>query len=94
VAGLGVRLLLGHGVHQDSVHVAAGSELVEPVKRQHRPLPAALAGLDDLDGHILVALGQLAELLGQDINGDWPLVLGMLMHDQLGELLFTRLSTR
>src|SRR5215216_2044615 len=50
-------LLLGHGVHQDSVHVAAGGQLVEPVNRQQRPLPAALAWLGDLNGHVLLALG-------------------------------------
>jgi hypothetical protein len=39
-----LRLLLGHDVHQDGVHVAACGQLVESVHRQQRPLAAALAG--------------------------------------------------
>jgi hypothetical protein len=92
--GWAVRLLGRHRIHQNRVHVAAGGQLVEPLHRQQSSLAAALAGLDDLDGHVLVAVGQLPELLGQDIQGDGPLVLGVLVHDQLGELLFGGLPTR
>jgi hypothetical protein len=69
-AGLGWALgLLGaDGVHQDGGHVAAGGQLVEPVQRQQRPLPAALPRTDDLDGHVLVAVGQLPDFLGQGIK--------------------------
>ena len=34
------------------------------------------------------------DLLRQDIKNDRPLILGMLVHNQLGELLLTGLSTR
>src|SRR4029450_5601164 len=68
-----LRLLLGHGVHQDSVHVAACGQLVKPVNRQQHPLPAALSRTDDLNGNVLLALGELPELLRQDIKSDWPL---------------------
>jgi hypothetical protein len=91
--GWAVRLLSGHRTHQNGVHVAAGSQLVEPLHRQQGSLAAALAGLDDLDGHVLVAVGQLPKLLRQHIQGDRPLELGMLMHDELGELLFCGLPT-
>jgi hypothetical protein len=47
--------------------------------------------LDDLNGNVLLAVGQLPDLLGQDIKGDGPLVLGVLVHNQLGELVLTRL---
>jgi hypothetical protein len=57
-------------------------------------LPAALPGLNDLDRHVLVAVGQLPELLRQHIQGDRSLVLRVLMHDQLGELLFGGLAAR
>jgi hypothetical protein len=94
-AGLGWALgLLGAGgVHQDGGHVAAGGQLVEPVQRQQRPLPAALPRADDLDGHALVAVGQLPDFLGQDIQGDGSLVLGVLVDDELGELLLACLLT-
>jgi hypothetical protein len=61
---------------------------------KQRPLPATLTGLNHLDGHILVAVGQLPELLRQHIQRDGSLVLGMLVHDQLGELLLIGLATR
>jgi len=54
-------------------------------------LSAALAGLDDLNRHVLVAVGQLSDLLGEDIQGDGSLVLGMLVHYELGKLLLARL---
>jgi hypothetical protein len=94
-AGLGwaLGLLGGHGVHQDGVHVATGGQLVEAVHRQQRSLAAALSPLNNLDGNVLVAVGQLPDLLGQDIKGDGSLVLGVFMHDQLGELFLTGLST-
>jgi hypothetical protein len=85
--GWALRLLGGHGIQQDGVHIAASGQLIEPLHRQHRPLAAGLPRLDDLDRHVLVAVGQLPELLGQDIKGDGSLVLGVLMHDQLGELV-------
>ena len=69
-------MLVGHRAHQDRAHVAASGQLIEPLHRQQRPLPAAFAGLNDLDGHVLVAVGQLPELLGQHIQGDGSLVLG------------------
>jgi hypothetical protein len=49
-------LLLGYGVHQDRVHVAAGGQLIEPIHRQQRPLPAALPRLNDLNGNVLLAV--------------------------------------
>ena len=58
-------LPVGHGVHQDGLHVAARCQLIEPLHRQQRPLAAALARTDDLNGHVLVALGQLPNLLGR-----------------------------
>jgi hypothetical protein len=88
-----LRLLGSHGVHQDGVHIAGG-ELVEPIQRQQRPLPASLPRLNDLNGHVLVAIGQLPDLLRQDIKGDGSLVLGVLVHNQLGKLLVIPLSTR
>jgi hypothetical protein len=88
------RLLLGHGFLKDGVHIAAGSQLVKPVNRQHCPLPAALPRLNHLNGHVLLALGQLPDLLRQDIKGDRSLVLGVLVHNELGELVFTCLATR
>jgi hypothetical protein len=87
-------LLLGHRAHQDGPHVAAGGQLVEPVHRQQRPLAAALARLDHFNGHVLVAVGQLPQLLGQHIQGDGALGLGVLMHNQLGELVLIGLATR
>jgi hypothetical protein len=35
-------------------------------------LAAALAWTNDLNGHVLVAVGQLPDLLGQHIQGDGP----------------------
>jgi hypothetical protein len=87
-------LLLGHGAQQDGLHVAACGQLIKPVHRQQRPLAAALPRLDHFNGHVLVALGQLPKLLGQHIQGDGALVLGVLMHDQLGELVLISLTTR
>jgi hypothetical protein len=55
--------------------------LGKPVHRQQRPLPAALSRQDDLNGHVLVALGQLPDLLRQDIKRDGSLVLGVLVHN-------------
>ena len=37
--------------------------------------------------------GSSPSLLRQDIKGDGSLILGVLMHNQLGELLLTRLLT-
>jgi hypothetical protein len=79
--GWALRLLGGHGSHQDGVHIAAGNQLVKPGNRQQRPLPTALPRTDDLNGNVLLALGQLPDLLGQDIKGDGALVLRMLVHD-------------
>jgi hypothetical protein len=50
--------------------------------------------LNDLNGHVSLALGQLPNLLGQDIKRDWSLVLWVLVHNELAELLLIRLSTR
>ena len=91
--GWPLRLLGGNGGQQDGVHVPAGGQLVEPVNRQQRPLAAALPGLDNLKGHVLLTLGKLPDFVGQDIKGDGPLVLGVLMHNQLGELILSRLPT-
>jgi hypothetical protein len=88
-----LRLLVGDRVHQDSVHVAARGQLVKPVHRQQRPLATALPRPDDLNGHVLLTLGQLPKLLSQDIKGDGSLVLGVLMDNELGELLLGRLLT-
>jgi hypothetical protein len=85
-----LRLLGSHRIHQNRLHVAAGGQLVELLHRQHRPLPAALAGLDNLDRHVLVAVGQLPQLLRKHIQGDRALVLGVLVHDELGELLLAK----
>ena len=52
-------------------------ELVEPLHREQRPLPAPLTGLNHLDGRILVAVGQIPELLRQHIQSDGSLVLGV-----------------
>jgi hypothetical protein len=70
------RLLGGHRIHEDGLHVAACGQLVEPLHRQQRPLPAALPRLDDLDGHILVAVGELPQLLPKHIQGKESLVFG------------------
>jgi hypothetical protein len=87
-------LLVGHRAHQDGLHVAAGGQLIKPFHRQQRPLAAALARSDDLNGHVLVAVGQLPNFLRQHIQGDGALVVGVLMHDQLGELVLIGLTTR
>jgi hypothetical protein len=71
-----LRLLGAYGVHEDGGHVAAGSQLVEAVHRQQRSLAAALSRLNNLNGNVLVAVGQLPKLLGQDIKGDRSLVFG------------------
>jgi hypothetical protein len=41
----------------------------------------------------LLALGQLPDLLGQDIKGDGSLILGVLMDNQLGEVVLIGLLT-
>jgi hypothetical protein len=56
-------------------------------------LPAALPRTDDLNGHVLLALGQLPDLLGQDIKSDGSLILGVLMDNQLGEVVLIGLLT-
>jgi hypothetical protein len=76
-------LLVGHGAQQDGLHVAACGQLIKPFHRQQRPLAAALARSDDLNGHVLVAVGQLPDLLRQHIQGDGALVVGVLMDNQL-----------
>jgi hypothetical protein len=93
VAGWALRLLVGHSVQQDSVHVAAGSQLVKPVNRQQRPLATALPRLNNLNRNVLLTLGQLPNLHGQDIKSDGSLILGVFMDNQLGELLLGRLLT-
>ena len=70
------------------------ASLFKPVHRQQRPLATALPWLDDLNGHVLLALGQLPDLLRQDIKRDWSLILRVLVHNEFGELLFSRLLTR
>jgi hypothetical protein len=82
--GRALWLLGAHDVQQDGLHIATYGQLVKPLHRQQRPLPAALPWLDNLNRHILLALGHFPDFLGEDIKGDRSLVLGVLVHNQLG----------
>jgi hypothetical protein len=50
--GRALWLLGAHDVQQDGLHIATYGQLVKPLHRQQRPLPAALPWLDNLNRHI------------------------------------------
>jgi hypothetical protein len=65
------------------------ANFVELVQGHDDALSAAIARLDEFNPDIWSVIRQLADFVGQHLQGDRRLVVGVLMDDQLGEVVFS-----